>query len=108
MLLNLPIPVKTLDPPLNGRSTLIRLWSSGPVYAASLAKFADQKPDGSEQAPTLEEWQTLLENGNLAGPRETPPTPLDVKKGRLLTVVSLACLEVLNGTLKLLTTPTPT
>jgi len=81
MLLNLPIPVKTLNPPLNGRSTLIRLWSSGPVYAASLAKFADQKPDGSEQAPTLEEWQTLLEKGNLAGPRETPPTPLDVKKG---------------------------
>ncbi|MGA7935940.1 MAG: DUF3370 domain-containing protein [Kovacikia sp.] len=81
MVLNLPIPVKTLNPPLNGRSTLMRLWSSGPVYAASLARFADQKPDGDEQAPTLEEWQTLLQKGNLAGPRDRPPTPLDVKKG---------------------------
>ncbi|WP_421657235.1 DUF3370 family protein [Leptothermofonsia sp. ETS-13] len=73
LLLNLPIPVKTLTPPINGRSTLLRLWSSGPVYAASLAKFATQNTDGSEQAPTLEEWQTLLQTGNLAGPRDTPP-----------------------------------
>jgi hypothetical protein len=81
MLLNLPIPVKTLDPPLNGRSTLIRLWSSGPIYAASLAKFAAQRLDGNDQAPTLEEWQTLLDQGNLAGPRDKPPTPPEMKKG---------------------------
>ena len=44
--MNLPIPVKTLEPPLNGRSSLIRLWSSGPVYVASLARFA---PHGGQR-----------------------------------------------------------
>ncbi|MEM7119360.1 MAG: DUF3370 family protein, partial [Chloroflexota bacterium] len=42
MLLNVPIPVKDLEPPINGRSTLARLRSSAPVYMASLAKFASQ------------------------------------------------------------------
>ncbi|MFN6566474.1 DUF3370 domain-containing protein [Dendronalium sp. ChiSLP03b] len=77
MLLNLPIPVKGLTPPLNGRSTLIRLRSNGTVYAASLAMFARTNADGSERAPTLEEWQNLLDNGDLSGPRDKTPTPLE-------------------------------
>ncbi|MEH1872179.1 DUF3370 domain-containing protein [Nostoc sp.] len=77
MLLNLPIPVQGLTPPLNGRSTLIRLQSNGTVYAASLAMFARVNPDGSERSPTLEEWQNLLDNGDLAGPRDKAPTPLE-------------------------------
>lgn len=84
MLLNLPIPVKTLDPPINGRSTVMRLWSSGPVYAASLATFAAQNADGSEQAPTLEAWQTLLETGKLAGPRDKAPTPPEQTTGQII------------------------
>lgn len=75
MLMNLPIPVRDLSPPLNGRSSLIRVRSSGPVYAASLARFAPLNPDGSERAPSLEEWQTLLQQGSLAGPRDKVPTP---------------------------------
>jgi hypothetical protein len=74
MLMNLPIPVATLDPPANGRSTLMRLRSNGHVYAASLALLARQNPDGSERAPTLEEWQSLLIGGELAGARDRPPT----------------------------------
>ncbi|MBN3957740.1 DUF3370 domain-containing protein [Nostoc sp. NMS8] len=77
MLLNLPIPVQGLTPPLNGRSTLIRLQSDGTVYAASLAMFARVNPDGSERSPNLEEWQNLLDNGDLAGPRDKAPTPLE-------------------------------
>ncbi len=77
MLLNLPIPVKGLTPPLNGRSTLIRLRSNGTVYAASLAMFAQTNPDGSERAPNLEEWQNLLNNSDVAGPRDKTPTPLE-------------------------------
>lgn len=65
-----------LTPPLNGRSTLIRLQSNGTVYAASLAMFARVNPDGSERSPTLQEWQNLLDNGDLAGPRDKAPTPL--------------------------------
>jgi len=75
MLLNLPIPVKGLTPPLNGRSTLIRLYSSGKVYVASLALFARYNPDGSERAPNLAEWENLLDNGDLATPRDKIPTP---------------------------------
>lgn len=84
MLLNLPIPVKTLEPPINGRSTIIRLWSSGPVYIASLARFAQQNQAGSEQAPSLEDWQTLLQTGELAGPRDRAPTPPDQTTGQVI------------------------
>lgn len=78
MLLNLPIPVVG-TPGSNGRSTLIRLRSSGPVYAASLAMFAPRTPDGRERTPTIEEWQTILFRGGLAGPRDTPPTPINAR-----------------------------
>lgn len=84
MLLNLPIPVKTLKPPINGRSTLLRLSSSGPIHVASLAKFATQDVDGNETSPTLEEWQMLLESGKLAGPRDRTPTPPDQTKGQII------------------------
>ncbi|MBD2020775.1 DUF3370 domain-containing protein, partial [Leptolyngbya sp. FACHB-36] len=84
LLLNLPIPVKPLSPPLNGRSTLVRLWSSGPVYAASLARFAEQLSDGTERAPSLDEWQSLLDTGALAGPRDRAPTPPDQTKGQII------------------------
>ncbi len=75
LLMNAPIPVSTLDPPINGRSTLARLRSSGPVYAASLARYAPQDAQGNERAPTLAEWQQLLRTGELAGPRDRTPTP---------------------------------
>ncbi|HAG81926.1 MAG TPA: hypothetical protein DCL61_12355 [Cyanobacteria bacterium UBA12227] len=77
MLLNLPIPVRSLDPPLNGRSTLMRLRSDGIVYAASLAQYALIDGDGNEQPPTLEQWQQLLEQGELGTPRDRTPTPPD-------------------------------
>ena len=80
MLLNLPIPVKELTPPLNGRSTLMRLHSSGKVYAASMALFARQNPDGTEGEPTLQEWENLLKNGELSTPRDRVPTPLEATK----------------------------
>jgi hypothetical protein len=75
MLMNHPIPVRPLVPPLNGRSTLLRLWSSDKVYMANLAMFAQPSPDGSERPPNLMEWQNLLDTGNFAGPRELAPSP---------------------------------
>jgi hypothetical protein len=81
MLLNLPIPVQGLTPPVNGRSTFMRLWSNGTVYAASLAMFAPINPDGSERAPTLVEWQNLLDNGDLSTPRDKTPTPPENTSG---------------------------
>lgn len=75
MVMNLPIPVATLEPPLNGRSTLMRLRSDGPVYAASLALMARHGDDGSEQAPSVAEWRSLLETGSLAEARDRAPSP---------------------------------
>ncbi len=75
MLMNRPIPVRNLSKPINGRSTFVRLKSSGRVYAATLAMYAKQNADGSDRAPTLQEWQELLDNGGLAGPRDKTPTP---------------------------------
>ena len=39
--------------------------------------FARTNADGSERAPTLEEWQNLLNNGELSSPRDKTPTPLE-------------------------------
>lgn len=144
MVLNAPIPVRELDPPLNGRSTLLQVRSSAPVYVASLAQYAplafpeledlqderfqdeqeispleneatkrsrywpdedngadsddaddaddadtdspesdddsntdsdDEQPIVNERAPTLAEWEALLTQSGLAGPRDRTPTP---------------------------------
>lgn len=77
ILLNAPIPVRTLEPPLNGRSTLVRLQSNGTVYAASLARYAPVDAQGNERPPTMQEWQEILNKGELAGPRDRTPTPPD-------------------------------
>ena len=98
LLLNAPIPLRRLNVPtdgtypsgsvitppprgvssgegrrLNGRSTLIRVDSSGPVYVASLAMHAPQV-NGSEQVPTLDDWKHLLFRGQLSNPRDQPPS----------------------------------
>jgi hypothetical protein len=78
MLLNAPIPVINLNPPLpliNGRSSLARLESNGAVHVASLARFAPTDSAGKERAPTVQEWQELLNKGALSGPRDKIPTP---------------------------------
>lgn len=84
LLLNLPIPVKELDPPINGRSTYMRLNSTGRVYAASLAMFAPQDEAGVERAPTLAEWENLLVTGDLAQPRDRAPSPPDTQGSTFL------------------------
>ncbi|BAY20826.1 hypothetical protein NIES2100_05700 [Calothrix sp. NIES-2100] len=71
ILANLPIPVQA--PSSNGRTTMMRLTSSSPVYVANLAK-------NSATPPTLAEWQKLLDTGSLAGKRDPIPTPLDPPK----------------------------
>lgn len=85
ILLNLPIPVKKKTEYLgNGRSTLIRLRSSGPVYAASLAMYAQKDANNIDRPPSIEAWQNLLNNGNLITPRDKTPTPLDQNNGQLI------------------------
>jgi Protein of unknown function (DUF3370) len=84
MLLNHPIQVRGLEKPVNGRSSFMRLRSNGKVYAASLAMFAKKNTDNSDRAPSLKEWQDLLNTGNFAGPRDKIPTPPDATGGKLI------------------------
>jgi hypothetical protein len=82
--MNHPIPVRGLVPPLNGRSTLMRLRSDGIVYVASLAMFARVDAQGNERSPDKTEWQNLLDNGNIAGPRDRTPTPPEITEGQVI------------------------
>ena len=67
-LLVLPLPVRGLDPLLNGRNLQLRLESDGPVDVATLAGFGT-----GNQPPSLASWQQLL-NGPLS-PKEHQPSP---------------------------------
>ena len=67
-LLVLPLPVRGLDPLLNGRNLQLRLQSDGPLSLATLAAFgADTSP------PPADTWSQLLD-GELS-PKEHQPTP---------------------------------
>ncbi len=64
----LPLPVRGLDPLLNGRNLQLRLHSDGPVALATLAAFG---PNDRPPPPAV--WAELL-NGALS-PREHAPSP---------------------------------
>jgi hypothetical protein len=79
-------------PTASARSTLMRLSTTGPVYMANMALYevaeeAPQEQGKQKEAPTLEvvtyrapkieEWKRLLIQGNIATPRDLPPTPLE-------------------------------
>ncbi|EKV00295.1 Protein of unknown function (DUF3370) [Leptolyngbya sp. PCC 7375] len=84
LLLNAPIPVAEFDPPINGRSTLIELDSSGPVYLASLSETANVDGNDNETAPTLAQWASIVKNSGLAGPRDRTPTPITDNSGQVI------------------------
>jgi hypothetical protein len=67
-LLVLPLPVRGLDPLLNGRNLQLRLESDGPVSLATLAAFG-----GNTTPPPPATWARLLD-GPLS-PKEHQPTP---------------------------------
>jgi hypothetical protein len=67
-LLVLPLPVRGLDPLLNGRNLQLRLDSDGPLDLASLANFGS-----GSQPPPPASWAALLD-GDLS-PKEHSPTP---------------------------------
>lgn len=78
-----PTPPANRPLPSNGRTAMMYLSSDGPVHVASLAMYAPQLPGGAERVPTLREWIDLLKRGNLAGPRDLPPTnPENYRFGR--------------------------
>ena len=80
-LMVLPLPVRGLDPLLNGRNLQLRLESSGPVSLATLAAFGrgNEPPDPSS-------WGALLDGG--LSPREHAPSPRGSKGGMVYSRVS--------------------
>ncbi|MBE9012975.1 DUF3370 domain-containing protein [Pseudanabaenaceae cyanobacterium LEGE 13415] len=81
LLMNGDVVTRGLTKPVNGRSTLMRLNSSGTVYVATLAMFAPKTATGEERIPTLQEWQELLLKGKFAAPRDKSPTPPNAPGG---------------------------
>ncbi|MFN8671181.1 MAG: DUF3370 domain-containing protein [Candidatus Sericytochromatia bacterium] len=84
LLKELPIPIKTLLAPyINGRTTLIKLKSSGPVNIADLALYEKEMFFFSTK-PTLQDWINILNKGNLSEQRDKIPSPLDkpLEKGK--------------------------
>jgi hypothetical protein len=67
-LLVLPLPVRGLDPLLNGRNLQLRLASSAPVDLAVLAAFG---PNGAPPDPAV--WARILEAD--LSPKEHAPSP---------------------------------
>jgi Protein of unknown function (DUF3370) len=113
LLMNLPIPVVGLTPPINGRSSYLRLFSSEPVHLASMALFAPQDLAGQERAPNMTEWQQMLERGNLSTPRDKVPTPLNSNKGVVygrvagVSIGSRWLAKLVDNGSKFLTVPSP-
>ena len=80
-LIVLPLPVRGLDPLLNGRNLQLRLESSAPVSLATLAAFGR-----GNEPPAPSSWAALLEGG--LSPREHSPTPRGSKGGMVYSRVS--------------------
>jgi Protein of unknown function (DUF3370) len=66
------------EPSSNGRSTLAYLNSTGPLYMASMAMYSRVGQDGVERAPSLQDWQNMVVNGNLVSPRDKVPSPMEL------------------------------
>ncbi len=67
-----PIPVDNMDHPLNGRSALLKFSSNGPVYAALVARFLDDKEVKYKHASKM--WLEQLATAPLAGERNFTPS----------------------------------
>ena len=69
-------PFKSV-PSSNARSTLLRVTSKRDVYVASMALSAPLDAQGRELIPTKDDWEQLLQQGNLVSPRDIEPSPLN-------------------------------
>ena len=80
-LLMLPLPVRGLDPLLNGRNLQLRLQSDGPISLATLAALGQ-----SDTPPSGGDWLAVLD-GPLS-PREHSPTPRGARGPMIYSRVS--------------------
>jgi hypothetical protein len=76
VLMNEKIPISPLSA-ANGRTSMFKLDSDGPLYIADLALYEKSSLFLEEQKPELDEWLSILNTGNLAIQRDNIPSPLD-------------------------------
>ncbi|MBC7473391.1 MAG: DUF3370 family protein, partial [Candidatus Sericytochromatia bacterium] len=76
LLMNQSIPIETLTPPVNGRTSLFKLESDGDVCVADLALYKKKYLFWSKE-PEINDWIDILKKGNLSEKRDKVPTPLD-------------------------------
>ncbi len=64
-----------IGPPTNGRTTLMRMRSDGPVSLSEVAYFAPKSPSGAFTVPVPDDFLAVLLAARRAGPAEPPATP---------------------------------
>jgi hypothetical protein len=109
LIFTLPVPVRQLRPALNGRSTLVKAHSSGPIYLASVARLVSAN---DKDALDESHWLDALKNDQLSSPRDVTPTPPgapNIKFGRVSGVVRGTEWDatLTDGDADLLTIPAP-
>lgn len=79
LLMNETIPIAALTPPVNGRTSLFKLESDGPLYVADLALY-EKKFLFWTKKPGLSDWINILNAGKLSEKRDKVPTAPDKPK----------------------------
>ena len=75
---DLPIPTSVaIPPPINGRTTYARFTCSGPLRLSEAALFAPKAADGTFLPVALADFQRVIAEKKLAGPRDLPGSPCD-------------------------------
>ncbi|HEY9857028.1 MAG TPA: DUF3370 domain-containing protein [Stenomitos sp.] len=65
----------SIGPPTNGRTTLLRMKSDGPIALSEVAYFAPKSPGGGFTTPVPDDFLAVLLAARRAGPAEPPATP---------------------------------
>lgn len=78
ILMNESIPISPLSAS-NGRTSLFKLDSDGPLHVADLALYEKDFLFWKDQKPELKDWLFILKTGRLAEKRDNIPSPLDLR-----------------------------
>ncbi len=76
LLMDESIKIEGLTEPVNGRTSLFKLESDGPLYVADLALY-EKGFWFFKSKPNLGDWINILNNGNLSEKRDKAPSPLN-------------------------------
>lgn len=76
LLMDESIKIEGLTEPVNGRTSLFKLESNGPVYVADLALY-EKGFWFFKSKPNINDWINILKKGSLSDRRDKIPSPLN-------------------------------